>query len=106
MNFSRKHHLTIFARYSFQCSGLKWHAPHDVQVISQFLFNTQRFTIQEKFYLISIIVVCPDVNYFAWLPIPMREDVQYVLVGPFALVHVENVLRETRQINYPEIRAA
>ena len=53
-----------------------------------------------------MIIVAPQVNFLSLLPVPVREQIEHRLVGPFALVHIINILRQSGQVDDTKIAAA
>ena len=75
-----------------------------MQIVALFAFHPLRFIVNEQFHLIEI-GICPYVNGLAGSPVPVREDVQHLFIGQFALVHVKHIFGEPGQIDNSEIGA-
>ena len=75
-----------------------------MKLIFSFFSYSLRFAVKEKFYFISIIIVCPKVNRFTFLPIPVRKNVKNVFFSSFGLIHIIYILRESVKIYNSKIR--
>ncbi len=78
-------------------------------MIPVFIWSTYplRLTVYEQFHLISIIIVSPEVDLVTLFPVPVRIQMQNIFIRtPTALIHIVDILRETRQIDNAKIRTA
>ena len=75
-----------------------------MEIFGTFFLHSKRLAVQEKLHFISIAVICPYVDDLSRLPVPVREDMQDILLRiPFALVHIIYIFRESCQIDDAEI---
>ena len=68
--------------------------------------NALTLAVDKEFYLIGMIIVAPQVNFLSLLPVPVREQIEHRFVGPFALVHIIDILRLSGQVDDTKIAAA
>ena len=53
-----------------------------------------------------MVIIAPHIDGLTREPVPMREEMEHILAGPLALIHIITVLRKTRQVDDAEITAA
>ena len=84
----------------FELPGLKGDFPFDVT--EKFvLFSAEAHAVQKEFNFIKVCICC-DTDNLTILAVPVREQVQLVLVSPPALVVIVHVLRVPAEIDRAE----
>src|ERR1044072_1129530 len=93
------------ARHTAQRSGRVRDAPRQVADGFRLAPHAERGAVQEELDFVGV-GVGPDVDTVTDAPVPVRQEVEHRLVGPDALVEVEGILGESREIDGAEVRAA
>src|ERR1044072_1388794 len=92
-------------RHARQGSGRAADAPRQVADGFRLAPHAERGAVQEELDFVGV-GVGPDVDTVTDAPVPGRQEVENRLVGPDALVEVEGILGESREIDGAEVRAA
>ena len=100
------HFLSVLPCHHAHFAWLKRNAPHHMESVFAFLPCAFRLSVHEQFHFVSLVVVAPKVNSLTFYPVPVRKEMEGWLVGPFALIEIIGVLRETCQVDDAEITAA
>ncbi len=100
------HNLASLARHRLHLTRLVRDTPR-YMILMVILFTAYPLTlsIDKELNLIGVVVVAPHIHRLTFRPVPVGEEMEHRLMGPFTLIHVIAVLREPREINDPEIAA-
>ena len=73
-----------------------------MESIVRLALDTQALAVQEKLHFVRPVIVGPDIDSLSLFPVPVREKVKNRRVGPFALVHIIDIFRNTCQVDNTE----
>ena len=67
--------------------------------------NALALTINEEFHLVGMVVIAPHIYLLTRNPVPVREEMEHILVSPLALVHIVTILWQTSEVDDTEVAA-
>ena len=68
--------------------------------------NALRLAVDEEFYLVGLAIIAPEVYLLTVEPVPVGKEVEHGLRGPFALIHIIDVLRLAGEVDDAKIAGA
>ena len=105
MNCLGTNRLTVLTGYGPYLARLELHSPCNMVIMFTLAADALALIIDEQLSLISLIVLCPEIDLLTGEPVPVREEMKHRLISPLALIHIIRVLRETCQIDKSEVTA-